>query len=505
MSPVWKDVKRTVVLGESGDGHTMGKLLNTYSWKLRERMRLTFYGATQEVTGSMHLVEVNGKRILLECGLYQGPRAETYTRNLHFPFDVASIDVVIISHAHIDHVGNLPNLVKQGYRGNVWATAATRNLATYMLMDSAYIQENDVEYLNKKRVRDGEPPVEPLYTQADAQAALKQFISVGLDRPVPVADGVELTFYNAGHILGAAHVVLSIQDHESGKQIRLAFSGDIGREHSAILRDLEPVGDADLVIMESTYGDRLHGDMSQARRELRDVVNATSRQSGKVIIPAFAVGRTQEIVYALNQMDADGDIPRLPVYVDSPLAVNATDVFRMHPEAWNDEVREFLLEDKRRSPFDYSEVEYIREARRSKQLNAMPGPAIIISASGMAESGRILHHLKNNIEYPQNTILLVSFAAEGTLARKLKDGAKKVNIFGAEFDVRAQVESIEGYSAHADQHELLDWASQFDRTRLERLFLVHGELEPMRTFKGKLAEAGIGPVEMPTRGQSFNF
>jgi metallo-beta-lactamase family protein len=320
-----------------------------------------------------------------------------------------------------------------------------------------------------------------------------------------VADGVELTFYNAGHILGAAHVALAIDDSTTGKQKRLVFSGDIGRAYSSILRDLEPVGDADLVIMESTYGDRLHEDVSQARRELRNVVNRTSRRAGKVIIPSFAVGRTQEIVYALNQLDANGDIPRVPVYVDSPLAVNATDVFRMHPEAWNDEVRDFLIEDKRRSPFDYGEVEYIREARRSKQLTAMPGPAIIISASGMAESGRILHHLQNNIEYAQNTILSVSFMAEGTLGRRIKDGAKKVNIFGAEYNVRAEVVSIEGYSAHADQRELLHWANLFNLTRLKQVFLVHGEPGPMRTLKGKLEEAGAGPIEMPIRGQSFEL
>jgi metallo-beta-lactamase family protein len=468
-------------------------------------MRLTFYGATQEVTGSMHLVEVNGKRILLECGLYQGPRAETYARNLHFPFDAASIDTVILSHAHIDHSGNLPNLVKQGFRGDIWSTAATRNLSTYMLMDSGHIQESDVEYVNRKRAKEGEPPVAPIYTQADAQKALEQFVGVGFGRPVLVADGVELTYYRAGHILGAAHVALSIDDRASGKKSRLVFSGDIGRGYSTILRDLEPVGDADYVIMESTYGDRLHEEYSQALRSLRNVVKATARRGGKVIIPAFAVGRTQEIVYALNQLDASGDIPQVPVFVDSPLAVNATDVFRMHPEAWNDEVREFLVEDKRRSPFDYSQVEYVREARRSKQLNGMPGAAIIISASGMAESGRILHHLKNNIEFSQNTILVVSFMAEGTLGRKIKDGMKKVNIFGAEFDVRAEVVSIEGYSAHADQRELLHWANGFDRTRLQKLFLVHGEPGPMSVLKDKLFETGIGPAEMPTRGQSFEL
>ena len=468
-------------------------------------MRITFYGAAREVTGSMHLLEVNGKRILLECGLYQGPRAETYARNLHFPFEPTTIDTVILSHAHIDHSGNLPNLVKRGFEGNIWCTAATRNLSTYMLMDSGHIQEQDVEYVNRKRLRAGEPPIAPLYTQADAQAALAQFISVGFERSVLVADGVELTFYGAGHILGAAHVALDINDHATGKKQRLVFSGDIGRAHSQILRDPVPVGDADFVIMESTYGDRLHEEETAARRALRNVVKRTARRSGKVIIPAFAVGRTQEIVYSLNQLDADGDIPQVRVFVDSPLAVNATDVFRMHPEVWNDDVREFLVEDKRKSPFDYPEVEYIRESRRSKQLNGMPGPAVIISASGMAESGRILHHLKNNIEYPQNTILLVSFMAEGTLGRKLKDGVKRVSIYGDEYNVRAEVVSIEGYSAHADQRELLHWASRFDRTRLQRIYLVHGEPGPMTTFAEKLQEAGIGPVKMPSRGESIEI
>ena len=468
-------------------------------------MRLTFYGAAQEVTGSMHLLEVNDQRILLECGLYQGPRAETYDRNLHFPFDPKTVDVVVLSHAHIDHSGNLPNLVKQGFQGNIWCTAATRNLSAYILMDSGHIQEMDVEYVNKKRGRDGLPPVEPIYTQDDAQAALELMIGVGLHRPISIGDGVRLTYYNAGHILGAAHVVLDIDDRATGQTKRLVFSGDIGREESAIQAAPEFPGDADLLIMESTYGDRLHEEPTQARRILRDTVRRTARRSGKVIVPAFAVGRTQEIVYALNQLDTNGDIPSVPVFVDSPLAVNATDVFRMHPEEWNDEVRGFLSNGKRNSPFDYEEVEYIREARRSKQLNAMPGPAIIISASGMAESGRILHHLKNNIEYAQNTILLVSFMAQETLGRKLMDGQKKVNIYGEEYDVKAEVVTIEGYSAHADQRELLHWANRFDRTRLKRVILVHGEPAPMQTLADKLRDAGFGPVETPTRGQSFDF
>ncbi len=472
---------------------------------LEKIMRLTFHGAAQEVTGSLHLIEVNGQRILLECGLFQGRREETYRRNLNFPFDAASIDAVVLSHAHIDHSGNLPNLVKQGFTGNIWCTAATRNLSTYMLMDSGYIQEKDVEYVNRKRAQEKLPPLDPIYTRADAEATFDQMISVGLNRPVPIGDGVTLTFYNAGHILGAAHVLLEIDERTSGQSWRVLFSGDIGRKNSSLLHDPEPPREVDVVIMESTYGDRQHEDRARARRTLRDVVNETSRRSGKVIIPAFAVGRTQEIVYALNQLDADGDIPDLPVFVDSPLAVNATDVFRMHPEAWRDDVRKFLLEDNRRSPFDFPNVEYVREVRRSKQLNAMPGPAVIISASGMAESGRILHHLKNNIEYAQNTILLVSFMAQDTLGRKLKDGMRRVRIFGEEYDVRAHVASIDGYSAHADQDELLEWAASFDPGRLQQVILVHGEPGPMNVLASKLQRAGVRQVATPQRGESLEL
>ena len=468
-------------------------------------MQITFYGAAQEVTGSMHLIEVNNRRILLECGLFQGHRADTYARNLNFPFDPATIDTLVLSHAHIDHSGNIPNLVKRGFKGNIWCTAATRNLCTYMLMDSGHIQEQDVEYLNRKKREKGEAAVEPIYTQQDARACLPQFVGIGLHRPIQVTEGVELTFYNAGHILGAAHVCLVIREHDTGKQWRLVFSGDIGRKEVAILNPPELLSDADIVIMESTYGDRLHGSYEEARKILRNVVNATARRNGKVIVPAFAVGRTQEIVYALNQLDANGDIPRVPIFVDSPLAVNATDVFRMHPEDWNDEVRQFLLEDNRKSPFDFPDLEYVRDVRRSKQLNAMPGPAIILSASGMAESGRILHHLKNNIEYPVNTILLVSFMAQDTLGRRLKDGAKQVRIFGEEYDVRAHVKSIDGYSAHADQRGLVEWAQAFDRRRLQRLFIVHGEPEPAQTLAGKLNDTGILPTEIPVRGQKFSF
>ena len=468
-------------------------------------MQITFHGAAREVTGSRHLIEVNGQRILLECGLYQGHRADTYERNLNFPFDPKSIDAVVLSHAHIDHSGNLPNLVKQGFKGNIWCTAATRNLSAYMLLDSGYIQEKDVEYLNKKRRQQGEKPVHPIYTQEDARKALTYFIGVGMERGIPIADGVEVTFYEAGHILGSALVVLDITEHDTGKQWRLVFSGDLGRDEIAILRSPVTIKNADILIMESTYGNRLHGTYEAARRKLEDVVVRTARRRGKVIVPAFAVGRTQELVYALNQLDAGGDIPELPIFVDSPLAVNATDVFRMHPEAWDSEVETFLLENRRRSPFDYPNIEYVRDVRRSKQLNHLSGPAVIISASGMAENGRILHHLKNNIEYPENTVLFVSFQAQDTLGRRILEGVKQVRILGGEYTVRAEVEHINGYSAHADQAELLEWADQFDKEQLHKTFLVHGEEEAAFTLAEKLRQQGHRRVEVPVRGQKFEF
>ncbi len=469
-------------------------------------MKITFCGAAQEVTGSMHLIEVNDQRILLDCGFYQGRRADTYERNLHFLFEPSTINALVLSHAHIDHSGNIPNLVKQGFTGNIWATSATRNLCTYMLMDSGHIMEKDVEYLNKRRRRKGEPPVEPIYTQDDVPKAFEQFVGIGLHRSVSIADGVELTFYNAGHILGAAYVQLDIHEHSTGKQWRLVFSGDVGRYESAILNPPEVVpSDADIVIMESTYGDRLHAPYASARKELRDIVNATAKRRGKVIIPSFAVGRTQELVYALNQLDTTGDIPELPVFVDSPLAVNATDVFRMHPEVWRPELREFLNDGGRKAPFDYSNLEYVRDVRRSKQLNTLSEAAIIISASGMAESGRILHHLKNNIGDAANTILIVSFQAQNTLGRRIQDGEDPVRIFGDEYHVRAQVETIEGYSAHADQAGLLHWAEPFDRQRLQKLFLVHGEPDAMSTLADKIRSTDVKEVEMPVRGQTFVF
>ncbi len=468
-------------------------------------MRITFYGAAQEVTGSMHLIEVNDQRILLDCGLFQGKRAETYERNLHLPFDPTSITAVLLSHAHIDHSGNLPTLVRQGFDGYIWCTAATRNLCTYMLLDSGHIQESDVEYLNKKRARQGEPPLIPLYTRADAQAALEHFIGAGYHRPVPVADGVQATFYYAGHILGSACIALDIRDRATGKAWRVVFSGDVGRAEIPIVTSPDPLTEADILIMESTYGNRLHGTYEEATKKLRAVVRDTVRRRGRVIVPAFAVGRTQEIVFALNELEADGDIPAIPIFVDSPLAVNATEVFRMHPEEWDEQVRAFMAEGKRPNPFESPLIEYVRDQTRSKQLNYLTQPAIIISASGMAEYGRILHHLKNGIEDPDNTILFVGFQAENTLGRRIVDRESPVKILGEEHKVRAQVVAIDGFSAHADQAELLAWAQSFDRSRLQHTFVVHGEPAAQSILADKLEETGMRKVTIPQRGQSFEF
>lgn len=468
-------------------------------------MEIRFLGAAQEVTGSMHLIEVNNQRVLLDCGLWQGKRSETYARNLNFPFDPARIDCLILSHAHIDHSGNIPNLVKRGFRGNIWSTAATRNLCAYMLMDSGHIQEQDVAYVNKDNARRGKPSIEPIYTQADARTALTQFVTTSVQRPVLVANGVTLTFFPAGHILGAAFVQLDIEEFATGKKWRLIFSGDLGRAQSLMLNPPVMPPDADIVIMESTYGDRLHGSYDDARHRLRDIVNQTVRRRGKVIIPAFAVGRTQELVYVLNQLDERGDIPVIPIYIDSPLAVEATDVFRMHPEEWNADVQAFLTEDGKRNPFDDFNIEYVRDVRRSKQLNNIKESAVIISASGMAETGRILHHLKNNVGDSDNSVLLVSFQAQETLGRRLQDGVSPVRIFGQPYDVKAHVESISGYSAHADQGELVAWARAFDTDRLQDLYLVHGELGPATTLKELLAENGLPQVEIPVRGATATY
>lgn len=466
-------------------------------------MRLTFYGAAQTVTGSQHMIEVNGKRILLDCGLYQGKRAESQERNRRLPFDPQSVDVMILSHAHIDHSGNIPNLVKNGFSGDIICTHATRDLCAVMLLDSGHIQERDVEYVNKKNRKRGKPPVEPVYTQADAEASLDSFVSQNYSRQRQVLPGVYLTFLDAGHMLGSAIVILDIEDREAHRDVRLVFSGDLGRVGIPIIRDPQMVDSADLLIMESTYGDRLHPPYPDAERELERIVVETYRRGGKVIVPAFAVGRTQQLVYTLHQLANRGDIPRLPIYVDSPLAVNTTDVFRTHPECFDAETRQFILDlGGQADPFGFQDVTYTRSVEESKRLNFLRQPAIIISASGMAETGRILHHLKNNIENSNNTVLIAGWQAPDTLGRRLVERQPEVRIFGETYARRAQVEVLDGFSGHADRDELLAWAGAFQR-KPQQTFLVHGEPEAADALAGGLKARYGMAVFVPEWKQSF--
>ncbi len=458
-------------------------------------MKIHFYGAARTVTGSQFLLEVNGSRILLECGLFQGKRADTYHFNQNFMFDPKSIDVLLLSHAHIDHSGNIPNLVKQGYSNHIYATEATVSLVEIMLRDSGHIQESDIQYVNKKRARRGEPPMEPLYTYEDAEMACDLLRPVKYNQQIEVAKGVTATFVDSGHILGSASIVLNI--NENGKVKRLWFSGDIGRDGLPLLKDpIMPIN-ADYMIMESTYGDKTHSDPEQAFLEFRDVTQKTIGRSGKIIIPAFAVGRTQELIYFLNRMLTAKDIPPIPIYVDSPLAVNATDIFKKYYHLFDRETQEFIQSEKH-TALSYPNLKYTRSVEESKALNDLKGPAIIISASGMAEAGRILHHLRNNIENPLNTIMIVSWQAPHTLGRRLAERQKTVRIFGQLFERRAEVATIGGLSAHAGQTKLMDYAKATKDT-LKGLYLVHGEERSANVLMEKLEQNHIAPVYFPDR------
>jgi metallo-beta-lactamase family protein len=461
-------------------------------------MKITFHGAAQTVTGSQHLLEVNGCKILLDCGLYQGKRSIAFERNRNLPFQPGELDAVILSHAHIDHSGNLPNLVKSGYTRRIYATHATAHLCNIMLMDSGHIQELDVQYVNKKRLKSGEPPVEPIYTLEDAARVAQYFEAKDYEQPFEVAPGVTAQFVDAGHILGSAAVVLDIEEAQpfQKRKFRLWFSGDIGRRGLPLIRDPVLPSQADYIIMECTYGDKPHSDPQAAYQELREVVNRTAKRNGKVIIPAFAVGRTQDLVYNLNIMITEGDIPPLPVYVDSPLAVNASDIYRAHPECFDQETWQFIQQGRHRSVLGFDRLTYIRSVEESKALNERKGPMVIISASGMAETGRILHHLKNNIEDPRNTILIVSWQAPDTLGRRLAEREMQVRIFGETYQRRAEVATIGGFSAHAGQNFLIEYA-QVTQETLQRIFLVHGEQKSAQALQEKLAGVGINKVSYP--------
>lgn len=467
-------------------------------------MKIEFFGAAQTVTGSQHLISLNGYKILLDCGTYHGSRKESYKRNQNLPYDASEVDIMVLSHAHIDHSGNIPNLVKNGFKGDIVCTYATRDLCAVMLRDSAKIQQYDIEFLNKKRMRKGLPPLEPIYTVEDAVNSLSHFIGIGYGRSYRLMPEVTLTFYDAGHILGSAIVVLDIDDKEMGDQKRLVFSGDLGRVDRPILRDPEIVKGADILIIESTYGNRVHEKVEEASDKLERIVNDTYRRGGKVIVPAFAVGRTQELVYRLRKLVETRDIPAdLPIFVDSPMAIDATGVYRLHPEAYDEEAANFVLENRGGDPFGFDMMRYTRSTMESKELNFLREPAVIISASGMAEAGRILHHLKNNIEDERNTILITGWQAPHTLGRRISEREKTVKILGELYELKAHVDAIHGFSAHADRDELLAWTGAMGKRPLHT-FIVHGEDDAAESLKEALErQQGFKNVHIPALGEAF--
>ncbi len=464
-------------------------------------MELTFWGAARTVTGSQHLLSLGPKQLLLDCGLFQGRRADTYAINKQLPFEARNVSAALLSHAHIDHSGNLPNLVQEGFRGDIYCTHATRDLCSAMLRDSALIQEEDARFLNKHR-HDDEPPVQPLYTAEDAEAALQHFSSFNYNQPFSPLPGVRVTFGDAGHMLGSVWELIEIA--QNGHPVRLCFSGDLGRTNLPILRDPQPMPEADYLIVESTYGDRLHPPIQEAVPQLHQALQDAIQRGGKIVIPAFAVERTQELVLYFNELHEKGELPNIPFYVDSPLAVNVTEVFRNHPECYDAETREVLRNDPDGNAFGFHRLTYIRSVEQSKSLNNLRGPAVIISASGMAETGRVLHHLRNTIEDPRNIILLVSYQAENTLGRKLADGAQHVHILGDEFHVRAEVRQIQAFSGHADRNDLLNWVKP-QASQLRGVFVVHGEEPSALALADGIRALGIQNVQVPSRGQSVEL
>lgn len=468
-------------------------------------MNITFHGAAQTVTGSKHLLTLeSGKKILLDCGLFQGHGTDSDVLNRNFGFDPAQIDYVILSHAHIDHSGLLPLLVKQGFRGTIFSTPATRDLCKILLLDSAYIQESDAMYLNKNRKKQNSSRkiIEPLYTTEDAFLALSMFRTVKYRTAFEVCKGLSLFYTDAGHIIGSAAVHLDIM--ENGKLTKISFSGDVGRYGDLILKSPEEFRQADYILLESTYGSSLHADMLPTEEALLEIVLDTCvARKGKLIIPAFSVGRTQELLYHLNSLSLSGKLPRIPVFVDSPLSEKATLVVKAHPWNFNEKVQEVMKQDD--DPFDFPGLRFVEDTEESKSLNFRKEPCIIISASGMAEAGRVKHHIKNNITKPENTILLVGYSEPGSLAGRLKAGADIVSIFGEKFPVIAQVESLQSMSAHGDQKDLLRFIANQNPALVKKIFLVHGDYPTQLIFKEKLLEVGYRDVEIPALHERFEL
>jgi metallo-beta-lactamase family protein len=460
-------------------------------------LEITFVGAAREVTGSCHLLHVNGYTVALDCGMFQGRRQEAAEKNRQLPLPIEKLDAVVLSHAHIDHSGRLPYLIAEGYSKTIWATSATRDLSAVMLADSAHIQEKDAEFLAKRR----KDFIEPLYGMRHAVRTMDLMVGVPYNRSFDVVPGLKATYIDAGHILGSASVALDCT--ESGRTKRLVFSGDIGRSGLAIVRDPTPPQLADALIMESTYGNRDHESVEGARAQLAEVVRETAKRGGRVLIPAFAVGRTQEMIYALHGLVHEGAIPSIPIYVDSPLAIDTTTVFEMHPETFD---RSEEMVQKAKDLFRFELLHYTRSVEESKALSRAHGPMIIIAASGMMENGRILHHLAQGAGDPRNTILVVGFQAEHTLGRRVVERQPVLHIFGDEVPLHAEVVVIDGYSAHADRTEMITWLSRVKEKSpgLGPVWLVHGEAAVQDDFKAALVARGHS-VECPEPHTTHSF
>lgn len=465
-------------------------------------MKIKFCGADRTVTGSQHLLEIDGKKILLDCGLYQGKREPAFKVNRHFPFDPAEIHCVVLSHAHMDHSGNLPTLYRKGFRGDIYTTTASRDLCAIMLQDSAYIQTRDVEYVNKKRAKKGQEPFNPLYGFDEVRETMKQFKAVSYRKEFFI-DGfngnVSVSFKDAGHILGSAQVHLNINDNR--KKIKFGFTGDMGRFNLPILRDPEFMGNVNYVISESTYGGRVHDNAVEMEKQIEVAVKEAIARGGKIIVPAFSVGRTQEIVHTLSKLFEKQAFPRFPIFVDSPLSTHVSDIFKIHHECFDKETSKLITNGV--DVFGFSNLTYTQSVEESKALNSIKGPCMIISASGMCEAGRILHHLANNIENPRTTILIIGFMAPDTLGRRLVESKDKdnstVRIFGDEYKVRAKVVVLNSFSAHADKNELMTYFRQFDRSQLEQIYLVHGDYDQQQAFQKSLNDNGFNDVLIPEK------
>ncbi|MES2679475.1 MAG: MBL fold metallo-hydrolase [Bacteroidota bacterium] len=466
-------------------------------------MKIKFIGATESVTGSKHLlITGKGRQILLDCGLYQGMGKETDVLNRNLNLDPSAIDAVILSHGHIDHCGSLPSLVNEGFKGRIYCTPATLDVCSILLLDSAHIHESDVRYINKRRKRRGEREIKPLYTVREAEKCLKQFKAVPFNTDFHINDELEFHFSENGHIIGSAAVNLTA--NENGKITRLTFTGDIGRYADPLLKPPGSFPQSDYIICESTYGDRLHESLVDSESKLLEILRSTCvGRNGKLIIPAFSLGRTQEVLYLFDKLKNKGALPDLKIFVDSPLSTKATDIVRKHPESFNEELRKYIAKDA--DPFGFENLTYIQDAEESKALNQLSEPCVIISAAGMADAGRVKHHIANSITNPDNTILLMGYCAPHTLGGKLMAGERRVHIFGDYFDVSARIESILSLSAHADYSEIIKYLSCQDKQKVRKIFLVHGEAEAKVSLKDKLMAEGYNDVSIPLKGESFKL